>query len=77
MALATTHNDSETSNFFFKVTSFFKFKVRNELEVSGRNVAKRKEYSKHSGVIRMAKFIHQVWDIINHEPSKLIRAIAK
>lgn len=79
IALAANRSDSEIAS-FLKVTRSFVLKVRNELEASGEDaspVPKQKKHSKQSDNIRTAELVQQVQDIINQDPKKSSKAIAK
>lgn len=62
MALTTIHSNMEIAS-FWKVASFFMFKVRKELEASCWDMssgAMRKKHSMQSDTERTAEFIQRV-----------------
>lgn len=65
------HSSSEIATFIKKVNSFL-LVARNELEAFGHG---RHVSANVKSNIRIAKFIHQAWSIINHD-SNLMRGIA-
>ncbi|XP_046868909.1 uncharacterized protein LOC124461437 [Drosophila willistoni] len=79
VALYANHTDLEISN-FLKCARSFVYKVRCELKASGGNaepVSKRKKHEERSHTIRSAEFVQKVQAIIDEDPSKSIRALAK
>ena len=79
IALKSEHSDLEIAN-FLKVARSFVHKVRKELEASDGNVspvAKRKKHCQRSDTTRTPEFIRHVQNIIDEDPRKTIRSIAK
>ena len=79
VALAAKHSDLKISNFLHVARSFV-HKVRLELEGCDGNVspvAKRKKHSQCSDTVRTPEFIRNVQNIIDENPGRSIRSIAK
>lgn len=65
---------------FLKVDRSFVYKIKRSLDESGsdaQSVAKRKKHSRRSDSIRDHDFITKVEKIVDDDPSKSIRAIAR
>ncbi|KPU74657.1 uncharacterized protein Dana_GF26712 [Drosophila ananassae] len=79
VALHAEHSDLEIST-FLKVARSFVYKVRQELQSSGGNVkstGKRKKHEQRSDCVKTPKFIEQVQDTVDLDPSKSMRAVAR
>ena len=79
VALTAKHTDLEISN-FLNVARSFVYKVRMELEINDGNVspvAKRKKHFQRSDAIRTPEFIQNVQKIIDEDPGRSMRSIAK
>ncbi|KAM0736931.1 hypothetical protein ACS0PU_000024 [Formica fusca] len=79
VAIYAKHTDLEISNFLNCARSFV-HKVRRELEASDgdtQSVAKRKKHEERSDTIRTTQFIQQIQAIVDENPSKSIRALAR
>lgn len=79
VALHAEHSDLEIAN-FLKVSRQFVYKVRNELVGASGDVnlvSTRKSHSPRSGAIRSPEFVEEVQKIIDDDPGKSMRAIAK
>ena len=79
VAICAKHTDLEISNFLNCARSFV-HKVRRELEASAgdvETVAKRKRHEERSDTTRNTQFVQQVQEIVDENPSKSMRAIAR
>ena len=80
--IVTLHAGNEAPEVanFLKVDRSFVYKVKRSLDESGGDVpsvAKRKRHSRRSDAVRDDDFIARVKNIVDDDPSKSIRAIAR